>query len=200
MTRPVARRLIPAAAVTLVLAAITAFAQSLPKTKPGVWEVSTDAGMGGGVPPEMLAKMPPQMQAQMKQQMAQAAAPQRVCIGEGDQDIARSVSQRMGMDMKCTQSAIRTSGNTSSWSSVCSGTGPGGAALKLESENTLVYGGDSYELTTRSKTQGMGPADGMRTTRMRGRYIGPDCKALGVPTLEEQMRAIEAPGRRPPVR
>lgn len=183
-----------AVGVVLSMLAGSASAQPQPRLKPGAWEITSETDMPG-LSPEMMAQMPPQAQEAMKKAMTAARAPQKSCVTANDPDVATMMQKRAGVDIKCTTSGIRKSGATHSWSSSCTGTHPSaGTPIKFDAEHTFVYDqGNTFEMTSKTKVEGMGPmAAGFRSTSSRGRYLGPDCKALGAVTIEERMREAEA--------
>lgn len=189
--------------VALGLACSSAYAQSLPKLKPGAWEMTSTSTPDASAMRDQLAKMPPQIREMMEKSMLRG--PQTTvtkhCVTPKDEAFGQDVMARMGGNVKCDTIGMRQSGNTYSWTSRCAGTmGPGGVAIKSESTHQLTTSGDTYQHKMSVKSEG-GPMGGNTTeSSSSGRFLGADCKANGALTLDEQMRQAGAArdGKRPP--
>jgi len=180
---------------------IAASAQSLPKLKPGAWEITSmhDGNDMRGME-EMLAKMPPQVRDMMQKKMTQGptSSVMKHCATPNDEAFAADMQAMMGANVKCSNTNIRQSGSTYTWTSSCAGEMMPGRPFRSDSDHTVsLQGSDAFSHKSVSRTSGGPMGATSRTSTTQGRFLGADCKSAGALTLEERMQSMGAAGERP---
>jgi len=197
--RPISRITSIVAASTF--AATTPFAQSIPKLKPGAWEItSTTEGSDARALQEQLANLPPQVREMMEKNLPKGPQTNvsKFCASGNDEAVVQSMQARMGVKIKCENTTMRQSGTTMTWSSQCRGTMMNDQPIRSTTEHRYSGGGDVFQHQMAVKTEG-GPGGSTSNSSRNGRYLGADCKAHGAFTVAEQMEQSEggAKARKP---
>lgn len=138
--------------------------------KPGLWEITTQTALPGGMAMPNMANLPPEVAAQLASrgisvQGGSGGVTARTCV---TREQAARDEPPQPPDSRCRNTSFQKSGNTLSWQMVCQ---EGGRTMN--GKGTITLGSpESYSGSTTITVNDPKHGTMATTTQMQGRWVG----------------------------